>query len=337
MKRTAGARYGDAVEQVQKTPLWQRLLRAAFGIAGIVVLVLLVRQAGKDALLEALTPVLPWLPALLVLDLLRIGADAHATWLAYGARASAIPVARLLRAQLIANAVTYLAPAGRTAAEATKAMLLARYTSWPEATAAAALMQALALFGGAVISLPCFLAAGVALGFSAKITLLILAQGVGVTLTGLAVRGASRSSGLAAWLGRLRFRRVAEGAQEFRAVSRGGRLVPLRPLLSVSVGRAFQVAQVGIIAHAVGVPHVTVLRALLAQGVNMVALAVGVLVPGQLGATDGAFALSAEALGTTMPRALAIALVSHVLQVIWIVVGSLVPTAWRVDGVTEPS
>lgn len=309
---------------------WQALVRAAFGIAGVVVLVLLVRQAGKDALLEALTPVLPWLPALLVLDLLRIGADAHATWLAYGERAAAIPVARLLRAQLIANAVTYLAPAGRTAAEATKAALLARFTSWPEATAAATLMQALALFGGAVISVPCVLAAGTILGFSAKITLLILAQGLGVTLSGLVVRGASRSPALAAWLGRLRFRRVAEGAQEFHDVSRGGPLVPLRPLLSISMGRAFQVAQYGIIAHAVGVAHVSVLRALLAQGVNMVALAVGVLVPGQLGATDGAFALAAEALGTTMPRALAIALVAHVLQVIWIVVGTLVPTVWRV-------
>jgi len=152
---------------------------------------------------------------------------------------------------------------------------------------------------------------------------------VGVTLSGLVVRGASRSPRLAAWLGRLRFRRVADGAQEFHDVSRGGPLVPLRPLLSVSTGRAFQVAQYGIIAHAVGVAHVTVFRALLAQGVNMVALAVGVLVPGQLGATDGAFALSAEALGTTMPRALAIALVAHVLQVIWIAVGTLVPIVWR--------
>lgn len=309
-------------------PLWQSLLRAAFGVAGVIVVVLLVRSAGKEALTEALLPTLPWLPALLALDLLRIGADAHATLLVYGERGAALPRARLLRAQLVANAVTYLAPAGRTAAEATKAAMLARFTSWPEATAAAAMMQALALFGGAVISIPCVIAAGTILGPTDRITLFILAQGLGVFGTGLAVRFASRSRGLTSFLGR-KIRRVEAGADEFQRTSAESKLIPLGPLASVTVGRAFQVAQYAILAHAVGV-DVTLGRALLAQGVNMVALAVGVLVPGQLGATDGAFALAADALHTTMPRALAIALVAHVLQVIWIVVGTLTPTVWPV-------
>ena len=318
----------DATPPKTKRPLWQSLVRAGFGVAGVVVLVLLVRSAGKDALLEALTPTLPWLPALLVLDFMRILADAHATHLAYGDRRSAIPLARLLRAQLVANAVTYLAPAGRAAAEATKAAMLARFTSWPEATAAAALMQALALYGGAVISVPCVVAAAWILGPGHELTLLIGAQAIGVMGTGLAVRFAARSRGITDFLGR-RFRRVESAAQDFHRTSLGSSVVPLRPLVSVSVGRAMQVAQYAILAHAVGV-DVTLGRALLAQGVNMVALAVGVLVPGQLGATDGAFALAADALSTTMPRALAIALVAHVLQVIWIVVGSLTPTVWRV-------
>ena len=317
-----------------KRPLWQSLVRAGFGVAGVVVLVLLVRSAGKEALLEALTPTLPWLPALLVLDFLRILADAHATLLVYGPRGAAIPRMRLMRAQLVANAVTYLAPAGRTAAEATKAAMLHRFTSWPEATAAAALMHALSLFGGAVISVPCIIAAAWILGPGDKITLLIGAQAIGVVGSAFVVRFAARSRGITDFLGR-RFRRVSTAAEDFHRTSVGTSLVPIRPLASISVGRAFQVMQYAILAHAVGV-DVTLGRALLAQGVNMVALAVGVLVPGQLGATDGAFALAADALSTTMPRALAIALVAHVLQVIWIVIGSLTPTVWRVrDPVTE--
>lgn len=311
-----------------KRALWRSLVRGAFGVAGVVVLVLLVRSAGKEALLEALEPALPWLPALLALDALRIACDAHATVLAYGPSGAAIPRLRMLRAQLVANAVTYIAPAGRTAAEATKAAMLAEFTSWPEATAAAALMQSLALFGGAVISIPCVIASALVLGITDKITIFIFAQAIGVAASGFAVRFAARSRGITDFLGR-RFQKAREGADDFHRRSQGGSLVPLAPLASVSVGRAFQVAQYAILAHAVGV-DVTLGRALLAQGVNMVALAVGVLVPGQLGATDGAFALAAEALHTTMPRALAIALLAHVLQVIWIVIGSITPTVWRV-------
>ena len=316
------------VAETKPRPLWQSLVRAAFGVAGVVVVVLLVRSAGKEALLEALLPTLPWLPALLALDLLRIGADAHATLLAYGDRGAAIPRARLLRAQLVANAVTYLAPAGRTAAEATKAAMLARFTSWPEATAAAALMQALALFGGAVISIPCVIASAMILGPTDRITLFIGAQAIGVFGTGLAVRFASRSRGITNFLGR-KIRRVEAAADDFHRTSVESSLVPPKPLVSVTIGRTFQVAQYAILAHAVGV-DVTLGRALLAQGVNMVALAVGVLVPGQIGATDGAFALAADALHTTLPRALAIALVAHVLQVIWIVIGTLTPMVWPV-------
>ena len=60
----------------------------------------------------------------------------------------------------------------------------------------------------------------------------------------------------------------------------------------------------------------------------MIALALGVLVPGQIGATEGAFAASAADLGMTAEAALAVALIAHVAQTFWLVAGSLAPMVW---------
>ena len=68
---------------------------------------------------------------------------------------------------------------------------------------------------------------------------------------------------------------------------------------------------------------------LFAQGLNLVALAVGALVPGQLGVSDGAFALSAKTLGTTTAKAMSIALLAHAMQVLFVLVGSLLPLLWK--------
>jgi uncharacterized membrane protein YbhN (UPF0104 family) len=65
-----------------------------------------------------------------------------------------------------------------------------------------------------------------------------------------------------------------------------------------------------------------------AQGVNLVASAVGVLVPGGVGVNEGAFTLAAGILNTTAVRATSLALLIRCDQLVWALVGSGVAFLW---------
>ena len=88
------------------------------------------------------------------------------------------------------------------------------------------------------------------------------------------------------------------------------------------LGRCVQVVQYGIAARAVGI-DVGALGAMAIEGVNLIASAVGVLVPGGFGTTDGAFTLAANLLGTTIARATSMALLMRCMQFAWVPLGSL--------------
>lgn len=65
-----------------------------------------------------------------------------------------------------------------------------------------------------------------------------------------------------------------------------------------------------------------VLGALATEGVNLIATAVGVFIPGGLGTTDGAFTLAAGLLATTVARTTALALLMRCMQIVWVPIGS---------------
>jgi len=90
--------------------------------------------------------------------------------------------------------------------------------------------------------------------------------------------------------------------------------VPLSALLA-SCGRIVQALQYGVVLYAVG-GVATASTALMAQGIQLVGASVGDLVPGQMGATEGAFRAFAGALGlgAEPARALSIALVIRMAQ-----------------------
>jgi hypothetical protein len=302
------------------------LVRFGVGFVGIGAVAVIVRQIGIDPLRAVLVPAAASLPLLLLVDVARIGADAVGTRLALGDRARSVPFRIFLRTQIIGNAVASIAPSGRAACEATKAALLTRWVGGPTATANATLLQSLSLVAGAAISIPCIWAALHLSGLS-TLTGLIFAQAVLAAALGLGIRLATRAQKLGGFLER-RFRRFAEQARQFRASARDAPLFPVAPFAAVALGRALQIVQFWLLVRAVGI-SASIEHALLAQGVNMVAIAAGSFVPGQLGASDGAFALSAEALGCSVASAVAIALLAHVLQVIWLGVGALVPLVWK--------
>ncbi|MBZ0118665.1 MAG: UPF0104 family protein, partial [Sandaracinaceae bacterium] len=72
-----------------------------------------------------------------------------------------------------------------------------------------------------------------------------------------------------------------------------------------------------------------VLGALAVHGVYLVVAAIGVLVPGQLGASEGGFALAAGVLGAREAQAMSIALLSHAIQLVLVVAGLIVLALWR--------
>jgi len=89
------------------------------------------------------------------------------------------------------------------------------------------------------------------------------------------------------------------------------------------LGRCVQVVELGVAARAVGI-DAGVLRAMAAEGINLLAATVGVLVPGGLGTTDGAFTLAADLFSTDTARATSVALLMRITQLIWLGVGSIV-------------
>jgi len=298
--------------------------RVVSGLLGLAVVAFMIHRTGPDAIAAALRPAWQWLPVVLVFEVARIFMEALATRLAYGERGRLLPWSMLVRAHVVGYAVAGVMPLGRTSSEAAKVAMLGRYAGIPAAIAAGATNQAVTLLVGAIVSVPCILAAWHITGVS-TVTLALVAQAVVLAGSGMAIRAAARGESA---LGTRIAARFGLNLAEFRASSRAIDLLPRGPTAAMLVGRLFQVCTFAVVAHAVGV-DISFARVFYAQGISMIVLAVGVLVPGQLGASDGAFAASAEPLGTTVAAAMSIALIGHVLQIIWVAVGATVLLTWR--------
>lgn len=302
------------------------LLRPFFAVAGLGMLALLVRKAGPGELASALASAAPWLPWVVLLELGRQCMDATATRLSYGPAARNVPAGALMRAQLIGTAVSSMAPAGRAAAEATKAALLSPHMGGATATAAAATSQAGSLAAGGLISFPCALASYLLTGMS-LFTVAMLVHGVLLVGLSAGLRACMRAQRLGTWMVR-RCRRWASHAGQFQESARQGALLPGGPMLAFLGSRVLQVAQYAVLTHAVGI-DTSLVQALFSQGLYLCALAVGSLVPGQVGVSDGAFAMAAGVLDTTAARAMSVALLGHVVQLLFVVTGALTPLVWR--------
>jgi hypothetical protein len=105
-------------------------------------------------------------------------------------------------------------------------------------------------------------------------------------------------------------------------------VVPARALFWVALNRAIQVLEFGILVYAVGAAF-SLGRALLGQAISLVGGSAGDLIPGQVGTTDGAFALAAPMLGISAASAVGVAVMVHCMQLFWTLVGAALPLAWR--------
>jgi Lysylphosphatidylglycerol synthase TM region len=299
---------------------WTTWIRFALGLAGLALLVEIVHQVGFSLILTTLKPAIAWLPLLVVLELCRMACEAVASYLAFGSVAGRIPRVTLFRANMIGQAMANLAPAPRVVNEGIKVALLSPYVGGGAATSVGFVNQAATLMAVGLFSIPCGLAI-LALGGSSLWVWACAIHAVILIASGLALRAVTKADGPGAWLVR-RFPRLASRASAFRDHAKEVGLFARGPTAALTVNRCFQVMQYWIAARAVGI-DAGMLQAFAAQGVNLVASAVGVMVPAGLGTTDGAFTLAAGMLGTTAARATALALLIRLMQVAWLFIGSV--------------
>jgi uncharacterized membrane protein YbhN (UPF0104 family) len=320
---TSGQEGGDSAVRVGRRKL---LIHAGFGVVGAGALFLLVRGVGPETLLAILGALARWLPLLFALDVLRVVAEAVGTWSLSERVRRRVPLAELARIHLVGYAIAMTMPAGRAAGEAVKAAMLARFIGLPEAAAVGAVNQSTSMLGGVLGAIPCVVAALWLTGLSPLTG--AFAAFVLVTLVGFtALQVACRQRGLGGALLH-RFTRLEQATTAFHEAIARIPVVPPVATVAAVVSRLVVVVELAVLLFALGGRH-GVGAALLAQGVSLVGGTVGDFVPGQLGATDGAFALAAPYLGVALASGVAISVMLHCVQATWAVIGWTAPLFWK--------
>ena len=295
--------------------------RVGLGVAGLVVLVLLVRNVGAERVLDTLGGALPWLPLLGAIEACRIVCESASSYIAFGPLAARIPKATLLRAHVLGHSIANIAPAPTVVNESIKATLLTPYTGAGPAASVGVINQAAVLISAGLFSIPCGVCI-LALGGASMWFWACAVHAVVLVASGVVVQAVSRAGAPRRWVVR-KFPKLAPRIEAFHAHAMGTDLFALKPTTALMIGRCLQTLQYAIAAFAVGI-DATALRAMASEGVNLVASAVFVLVPGGFGTTDGAFTLASDLLHTTEAKATSLALLIRCTQFVWILIASAV-------------
>ncbi|WP_437290082.1 lysylphosphatidylglycerol synthase domain-containing protein [Sorangium sp. So ce406] len=317
----SSAARSDAARRARR----RALLHAALGVVGLAALVALIRHVGAAEMLDAVARAAPLLPLLAALEAARLGCETLATGALCPRRS--VPPAELVRIHVVSYPVMALMPAGRAAGEAVKAALLSPHVGAPRAAAIATANQSLALLSASPLSLLAALALWRLGGGASPLALGVLAHAALLAASGLGVAYAARQRAAFAWFAR-RFARAGHATAAFQEAVRERPPVPARPFAAHVASRALQAAQYAVLLAAVGAEGGPV-RALAAYGVGAAGTAAGDLIPAQIGATDGAFALAAPLFGLTASSAIAISVLVHLLQATFALAGIAVTFAWR--------
>ena len=293
-------------------------LRVTFGLVGAGATALLVRGVGPAQLLSILHGSARWMPLLLAIEAARISCEVAATAVLSRRVRERVRLGELLRIHLTGYAASVFLPAGRAMCETIKAAALAPRVGGAHAAAIGATNQSLALLGGAIIGSLGVVAAYLTSGFSAitgAVALYVLTAATGFAVVQIACRRRS----IGGFFGR-RFAGLRAASASFHEALGEIPVVPRAALAIIVVERALQALLIGIAIHAVG-GGFGLRISFLAQGVSLVGGSLGDLIPGQLGAVDGAFALAAPMLGIAGAAGVAVAVLVRCVQLAWMTVG----------------
>lgn len=283
------------------------LCLAALGLFACSVLV---RHAGVDLVVDALLRVSAWLPLIMALELGRAAFELLSTRAVLGRLAAQVPLAVMLRAHFAAHAVSTLMPLGRSVGELSKAALLAPYVGAARAAAVGASGQTIALFVNGGIGIAGG-ALALAWGSPTPVALVFLGFGALLAIIAYALAFGARSPSLHRLLSRV-YEKPAL-ASDFAEMLRDKAALGPRAFAAQTGHRLCQALQLGIIAHALGAPS-GMLAAPLLEVIYVAGASVGDLLPAQLGAVEGAFALTAPLIGLDAATAIALGLTLHAIQ-----------------------
>jgi uncharacterized membrane protein YbhN (UPF0104 family) len=294
------------------------VLGAAALALGVLALYFVVKQVGTTHTLSLLRRGMPLLPFALALEGGRIATEVQAARHLFALQRSTVPTRAIVRAQLVGYAIGNVLPVGRVAGEATKAGILASHATLANTAAVAAVTQALHLMASAVVLVPCVVAARSA-SASVGLTAAVVGQ---CALLGAAGGTILLAAYFAPCQGRWlqRFPKVMNALSAFRIGIRSLPHFPAAALAWLVMGRLLQVLLIAVLARSVGAAF-SLAGPFVAQAVLLMGASVADVVPGQIGAFEAAFALFSGAIGMSKANAVAVALLIHVVQALWTVVG----------------
>jgi hypothetical protein len=284
---------------------------ALCALVGLALVAWVVSRSGLAALRDVAVLAAPYLPLLFAIEAGRELLEVFAAQALYPA-GKAPAFKALLRVHLLTYGVLTFAPAGRATAEALRAGLLAGEVGGARAAAAGTAAQGLVMLSTAVASAAC--AVGALLVGARTLAGPLWLQALVFVGIAMLLLLAPRSP-LAASLVR-RVRKATSHGEDYVRAMRELPAVPWRGLAWLVASRATQLVLVAVALHAVGA-GVTTVTALVAHGALLVGTSAGDLVPGQLGATDGAFAFFHGAIGCSEVQAVGVALLLHAVQLGW--------------------
>jgi hypothetical protein len=325
----------DSSSHARRKRIRRNVVFAAGGLGLLAVVIASANPAQTWSIIQA---ALVWLPLLFLLEAFRIAFEGLATWSLvrnHPAEGTRLDARTVFRTQLSSYAVCMGLPAGRAAAEAFKATVFARLTHSAYGMWVGVTCQSLCLLVNSIIGLLCGIVCFAYTGWS-TLTLAVMLQILVTTMLGVLMVVGSRNDSLNTLLDKMlqkRFPDLQHTTDQFFQLTRARPPIPQPAFVLYFFARFMQVLEHAVALYAVA--HITLRtlawKAWVAEAVNLVSTGAADLIPGQVGAIEGAFSLAAPLLHIDEARAISVAILMHTLQFFWIIVslGSLVWTLRR--------
>ncbi len=304
--------------------------RVLAAVIGLSVVAIVVERSGPATVWAALIRAPFLFPLIVALEAVVVGAEAWCVFVLYGKTERAkVPTKEIFRSSIFSYSLMAVLPFGRAAGEAARAAMLARFVGFPRAAATATHIQGITLLGNAIISVPCAIAVYLLVGFTwlfwATVGNFFLTAilGGGILLvarhTKLGTRIARFFPGGGAW-----------GSAVDDHLQSNFPLGP--PLAIVTVSRLALTAQRAVLLAAVGGVY-GLIHALTSTSIYMASGVVGDAIPGQVGITEAGYAVTSKLLSLSVGDAVAMALLTHLAQLVWVALGFLSPLLSPAAGV----
>lgn len=301
-------------ESKGQLPRWRLILWFLLALLGIAAIVWVVQDTGRDEVRRLLVKTAPWLPLALSVEGLRVFLEGLGTRILVGPR---VPWHAMVRAQLVGHAMCMSLPAGRATGEAVKAAMLSKFIGGVDAVRTSFSTHGLTLMASGMVAFCCLIPTALYTGFS------LLTVGLSILITIAFLGGFLLPRAVEVrWLHRL-MQRVPFLARIGHKFSKDGVQAQTWPwqVTACFIGsRLGQVLIVGILCIPLNITT-NPLKVMVLYGLELSAVSIGELVPGQLGVTETAFKLAAPIIGNAATHLVSLALVLHVVQLFWVAVG----------------